>query len=70
MNEKTMLALIEIYDKKLKELMSPDDYTAWSIETARKIFKIEIDGMAPSEFKDFVRGNLDKIIGGDDNDQM
>lgn len=67
MNEKTMLALIEIYDKKLKELMSPDDYTAWSIETAQQIFKIEIDGMAPSEFKDFVHQNLDKIIGGDDN---
>lgn len=64
MNEKTMLALIKIYDDKLKELMSLEEYTDWTRDVARQTFKIEIDGMEPSEFKDFVKQNLHHIIGG------
>lgn len=68
MSEKTMLELIKIYDDKIKELMGPDEYAKWSIETARKIFKIDIDGMEPSEFKEFVQKNLHRIIGGDQDE--
>ena len=65
MSEKTMLALIKIYDDKLKELMSLEEYTDWARETARQTFKIEIEGMAPSEFKELVQQNLHTILGGE-----
>lgn len=48
-------------EKKLTEIMSYQDFTKWSNDMAKKMFRQEIEGMADSEFKDFCLENFDKI---------
>ena len=45
------------------ELMSEEEYVKFSVEIARDSFRLEIDGMADSDFKDFVVEHFDKIVG-------
>lgn len=50
-------------EKKLQEIMSFKDFTEWSSNVAKRMFKEEVNGMADGEFKDFVLENFDEIIG-------
>lgn len=66
MNEKFYLYIIDIYEKKLKELMGEDEYHKFIIAVSKDGFREEIEGMADSEFKDFCLKNFDMITGGKD----
>lgn len=49
------------YEEKLIELMEPEAFTKYAKEVAKKLFMEEAEGMAESDFKDFVRENFDEI---------
>lgn len=51
------------YEKKLSELMPEEEPWAYVGEVARRAFRVEIDGMADGEFKQFVLANYNKIVG-------
>lgn len=59
--------MMKRFDEKLRELMTPEDYTAWSIDVAKGMFYAEIDESPESEFKDFVLKNWEKITDDFDN---
>lgn len=48
-------------EAKLQEIMSYADYVKWSKETAKRIFKNEISGMADGDFKDMILEHFDEI---------
>lgn len=64
MSEKFYLYVIDIYEKKLKELMGEEEYQKFVIEVSKDGFREELEGMADSEFKDFCIKNFDMITGG------
>lgn len=62
MNEIEMLRyMIDLYDKKLKELLPEDEYHEFTVNAAKEAFKHELDGMADGDFKRFCLDNFDKI---------
>lgn len=63
MNEQSMLYVMSEMEKKLKELMPPDEYAAFSVKLAKETFMKEVDGMAECEFKEFIIDNFDTITG-------
>ena len=60
MSEKSLLYIINAYEKKLKELMG-EEFVEFTKEVAKGAFKEEIDGMAESNFKNFCLENFDMI---------
>ena len=42
-------------ESKLKEIMTAKDFEEWSSETAREMFKAEVESMPEGEFKDFCK---------------
>lgn len=61
MNEKALLHGFNMYEKKLMELMGEEEFAAFSRKVAKEMFRIELDGMAPGEFKDFCIDNFGMI---------
>lgn len=61
MTNETLTYYLERYEEKLKRLMSKKDYARFVEEVAKEGFRKEIEGMAESDFKDFVLGNFDRI---------
>lgn len=53
------------YEKKLEEIMTAKEWREFISATSRKLFKQEIDGMADSEFKDFIIERFDEITEAD-----
>lgn len=51
-------------EEKLKELMGEKEYALWSAETAKKVFREEVQRMEDGDFKDFILTNFDEIVGG------
>ena len=51
---------LQLYDEKLIELLGPEDYAKWSIETAKKLIEYDAETMPEGEFKGFVQGLLHK----------
>ena len=56
-----LMELVKMYDEKLKEMMSDADYIKWSTETAKELFKLDIERMEDNDFKDFCKSHFDKI---------
>lgn len=63
MSEKALLTMMRLMEAKLRELMSAEDYSAFSVEVAKKGFLAEMEDMEDGEFKDFVMENFDRIVG-------
>ena len=55
------LYVMKKMESKLIELMGQKEYAAFAIEIAREGFREEVNGMADSEFKDFIEENFDEI---------
>ena len=49
---------LQLYDEKLIELLGPEEYGKWSIETAKKLIEYDAETMPEGEFKGFVQGLL------------
>lgn len=66
-NEKIYLHMMRRQEEKLIELMGAESYGRFARELAKEAFRMEVDGMAESAFKDFVTENFDNIVGGETN---
>ena len=53
---------LQLYDEKMIELLGPEDYRKWSIETAKKIIEYDADLLPDGDFKGLVKGLLSKNI--------
>lgn len=49
-------------EKKLKQIMTAEDFDNFSTDLAKVVFRQEIEGMADSNFKKFVLENMDWIM--------
>ena len=62
MDEIEMLKyMIDLYDKKMKELLPKDEYHEFTVSVSREAVRHELDGMADGDFKRFCLDNFDKI---------
>lgn len=50
------------YEKKLKQLMTAEDFDNFSLDLAKVLFRQEIEGMDDSDFKKFALENIDEIM--------
>ena len=64
MPDKQTLYIMNRLEQKLMELMGKEEYGKFSTEVAKEAFRIELNGMADGDFKDFCLDNFDKITGG------
>lgn len=53
---------LHLCDEKLIELLGPEEYGKWSIETAKKLIEYDAETLPDGEFKGFVKGLLSKNI--------
>ena len=49
-------------EKKLRQIMTAEDFDNFSMDLAKVVFRQEIEGMADSNFKKFVLENMDWIM--------
>lgn len=62
MNEAEQLRFIAMeQEKKLKELMGEEAYTAFAVEVARAGFRKDIEAMPDGEFKTFCLEHFDEV---------
>jgi len=69
MNEKQLMELLKIYEKKLKEYMPEEEFYRFSVDTAKYLFEKEVNEMADSEFKQFIKDHFDEVTGSNDEFQ-
>jgi len=50
------------YEKKLKQLMTAEDFDNFSMDLAKVLFRQEFEGMDDSDFKKFALENIDEIM--------
>ncbi len=63
MSENETRYVVKRYEEKLKELMGKEEFSKFSNDVAKEMFRSEIEGMAPSDFRDFCLENFGKIVG-------
>lgn len=64
MTDLEMLKLVcSAYEDKLKELMSSDEYEAFTTELAKTLFAKDIASMPDSEFKTICAENFEALTG-------
>jgi len=61
MNREQLMAVIKMYEEKLKEFMTDKDYMEFCAKVAKTVFLAEIMSFPDGEFKDFVLDNFDLI---------
>jgi hypothetical protein len=61
MNEKAYIAMLKMYENKLKEYMSEEEYTKFAEEVAKGVFLAEVLASPNDEFKKMVADNWDDI---------
>lgn len=66
MPERAILYIMRRMEAKLQDLMSEEEYMDFNKEIAMEAFRMEIEDMADSEFKDFVLEHFDEITGEDE----
>ena len=52
---------LHLYDEKLIELLGPEKYGKWSIETAKKLIEYDAETLPDGDFKGFVQVLLNNI---------
>lgn len=62
-NEELLRLTCRMYEDKLIELMGDDEFGAFALEIAKRLFMKEILGMKNSPFKFMVIKDFDKITG-------
>lgn len=62
--EDHMMAFIRAYDKKIRELMTEEEYKKFSEETAKQILLAEIMASPDEEFKNFCLENFNNLMNG------
>lgn len=70
MYDKTLTAMLKMYEDKLKEYMTKEEYAKFSEEVAKTTFLAEVLASPNDEFKKMVVDNWDEItapVGEDDN---
>lgn len=55
------IRIMKLMEEKLIELMGQEAYTAFAAKIARDAFREEVDGMAESDFKNFIMENFEEI---------
>jgi len=62
MNENEFLInLLNRMEDKMVELMGGKAYSVWATETARDMFRLSVENMEDSDFKDFVLEHFEEI---------
>lgn len=61
MNEKTLLAILKMYEEKLKEYMTEGEYKQFSEQVAKTTFFAEVMSSPNDEFKQMVLDNWESI---------
>jgi hypothetical protein len=61
MDEKSLIAMMKIYENKLKEYMTEEEYTQFSEQVAKTVFLAEVLASPNDEFKKIVADNWDEI---------
>ena len=59
-NKSEMYMMMEM-EKKLRELMGAEAYTAFAAKIAREAFRREVEAMADSDFKRYILDHFDEI---------
>ena len=59
--------LIQRYSEKVKELMTEEEYTAWSVDVAKGMLFVDLEACPDSDFKDFVLKYWEKITNDTNN---
>lgn len=57
--------MVMAYEDKMKGSMTAREYSEWSTEQAKKMFRDTWENAEDSDFKAFVLENMDKILGED-----
>lgn len=60
---KQMIALTKLYEAKLKEVLSSEEFAEFNETAAQALFIDEMSDHPDPDFKKFVFDNLDKIFG-------
>ena len=61
MNEKVLTAMLKMYEEKLKEYMTEEEYKQFSEQVAKTTFFAEVMCSSNEEFKQTVIENWDSI---------
>lgn len=61
MTEAMLIKMMKAYEVKLLEYMAEDDYSKWSKELAKQMFREEVESMQDSDFKEFILENFEHI---------
>ena len=62
MKEKYYTFVLKQYENKLKEYMTDDEYFEFATEVSKKGFKMEVESLEESEFKNMILENFNKIV--------
>lgn len=63
-----LMAFIRAYDRKIRELMTLEEYKKFSEETAKQVLLAEIMASPDENFKKIMMENMGKIMGEDKNE--
>ena len=63
MSEKYLTTMLKMYEDKLKEYMTEEEYKEFAVMVAKKFFFDEVCDMPKSDFKDFILDSWDTITG-------
>ena len=63
MNEESLIQTLSMYEKKLKEYMTDEEYRAFATQCAKTVFLAEILAMPDCDFKDCALNNWNEITG-------
>ncbi len=67
MSKETLIYMIQLFENKLKELMTEQEFIKFTDEIGEKAFLFEVEHMKCSDdFKKFCKDNLSKITGRDE----
>ena len=61
-DEKILIGMMQEYENKLLEYMTPEEYNAWALEVAKISFIADSMTLPEGDFKTFIFDNLDKIM--------
>ena len=61
MNEQALREVLKLYEQKLQEYMTEDEYAAFSTQVSKLVFYAEVMRSPNDEFKEMVLGNWDAI---------
>lgn len=62
MTKDNLRLIIEVYEKKLKELMSEAEFSEFVESVGKSVFLKTVEELPDGDFKEFCKNNVDTII--------